>query len=145
MTGGVPEQALQNAIWGKSSEERAKLSPLHPNYVEVPSSVRGYKLDAFAGYDHDWKVYILDGAIVEGNNYYEPMTVTIKVNGHPWVEGKPEPAVPIIHKFKVEMSRVPEFNAHTTVTIFENFEVAYPSDSFIIEPNNLQITQLMES
>ena len=136
VTGGVEAIALQNSVWGKSSGARAKLSPLHPDYVEVPSVARGYNLGVFRGYRHDWKVYILDGATIEGDNYYEPMTVTVKVNGHPLVEDKPEPTIPVVHKFKVEMSRVPTFTAHTTVTIFENFEVTYPSDTFTIQPDN---------
>lgn len=133
LTGGVREGVIQEQIWGKPSSERAKLSPLHPNYAGTPYP--GYHLGNFRGYDHDWVVYLLGGVQGQSTFYENNMIFKVLIEPLPKLINKPAPTPAVEHTFKIEFARNPnQFDLGTATLVSNNFKAVAPFSTFEIEP-----------
>jgi hypothetical protein len=123
-----------NAVWGKPSSERAKLSPNNPEYTPIFGVVPGYHLGYFRGYDHDWVTYMNGGIDMEGDNYYEQMVFKLYIERVPKLNSKPAPASTVEHSFKIEFARIVNaFQIGTSVVMFDEFKAHEPYETFTID------------
>ena len=124
----------QNAVWGKTSSQRAALSPSDPNYTPIPGVIPGYHLGYFRGYDHDWVAYINGGMESHITSYEDPMNFDVVIRVPSKLIGKPTPTPAVEHIFKLEFARnINQFDLGTATVISNNFIVAYPFTSFQID------------
>jgi hypothetical protein len=122
-----PGAANLNAVWGKSVEERTKLSPTAVGFTPIPNVVPGYHLGYFRGYDHDWVVYMNGGLNIETDEYYDPFIFRLYIEKIPPLINKPDPATPIDHLFKIEFARsVAAFGNGTATVIYDSIACNYP-------------------
>jgi hypothetical protein len=125
----------QNAVWGKPSSERAKLSPLHPNYTPIMSVEPGYNLGYFRRYDHDWVVYLLGGVQGQSTFYENNMIFKVLIEPLPKLIDKPAPTPAVEHTFKIEFARNPnQFDLGTATLVSNSFKAVAPFSTFEIEP-----------
>jgi hypothetical protein len=133
-----PGASNLNAVWGKSIEERTKLSPTAVGFTPIPNVVPGYHLGYFRGYDHDWVTYKLDG-LGKTDKYFNSSgsyvnEMEFKLFLAPCILNKPTPSPAIDHIFKIEFARSEDaFNAGTAILIDDNFSVQYPYNYFLID------------
>lgn len=122
-----PGAANLEAVWGKSIEERTKLSPTAVGFTPIPNVVPGYHLGYFRGYDHDWVVYMNGGLNIETDEYYDPFIFRLYIEKIPPLINKPDPATPIDHLFKIEFARsVAAFGNGTATVIYDSIACNYP-------------------
>lgn len=128
---------IQIVVWGMNAVNRAKLSPLHPSYVDNPAYRGGYHLGAFKGYDHTWKTYT-GSVTMTGEEYTEPLKIRINIlPAAAKLEPFPEPIPAIDHTFKIEFARDAGDFGHGTATVVESsIVINYPYYEFDILTSN---------
>jgi len=133
-----PGAANLNAVWGKSSADRAKLSPSAAGYTPIANVMPGYLLGYFRGYDHDWVAYTLEELNMIGDVYEDPIEIRIGLKfAHTKLAGKPIPNPAISHTFKVEFARSEvQFSNGTATVINSSMSVIHPYTSFLLYADN---------
>jgi hypothetical protein len=138
-----------NAVWGKPSYERAKLSPNNPDYTPIVGILPGYAIGYFRGYDHDWVTYMNGGIDMEGDNYYEQMVFKLYIDRIPKLNSKPAPTSTVEHSFKIEFARaVNAFQTGTSVVMLDEFNAHEPYGTFTIDamyPPDYSVNGRLES
>ena len=131
-----PGAANLEAVWGKSVEERTKLSPTAVGYTPIVGVIPGYHLGYFRGYDHDWVVYMNGGLNIETDEYYDPFIFRLYIDKIPALVNKPDPATPIDHLFKIEFARsIEAFGNGTATVIHDSIACNYPYKQFSFSAN----------
>ena len=109
----------QKAIWGKSSFERAKLSPTNIGYTPVFGTIAGYNLGYFRGYHHDWVTYSMTMSNFARSSY-TAMSTVIGIARPENLLDKPNPYPNIFIDFDIEFARIlTDFN-NGKATLIDN-------------------------
>ena len=123
----------QKAVWGKTSSQRAALSPSDPNYTPIAGVIPGYSLGYFRGYDHDWVAYLFGGVMTNFTDYHSDMVFNVQVERVPKLMSKPAPIPAVEHMFKVEFARnINQFDLGTATVVNAAFTVTEPSSPFTL-------------
>ena len=123
----------QNAVWGKTSSQRAALSPSDPNYTPIPGVIPGYHLGYFRGYDHDWVTYMFGGVTTNLTDYHSDMVFNVIIEPVPKLMSKPAPVPAVEHTFKVEFARnINQFDLGTATVVNAAFTATESSSQFTL-------------
>jgi len=123
----------QKAVWGKTSSQRAALSPSDPNYTPIAGVIPGYSLGYFRGYDHNWVAYLFGGVTTNFTDYHSDMVFNVQIERVTKLEAKPDPVPAVEHTFKVEFARnINQFDLGTATVVNAAFTATEPSSPFTL-------------